>query len=71
MCENARTSIRVSRQVAQKQIRNDTKKGIVGNDEGHKEMKKVRVAVIRPDRSCINTGCSIMLQLSIQYAGHY
>lgn len=41
VCENARISIRTARQIAQKQIRNDVRNGVVGKDEGNREMKKV------------------------------
>lgn len=41
ICENARISIRTARHLAQKQIRNDEKRKVIGVDEGKTEMKKI------------------------------
>lgn len=41
VCENARVSIRSARHTAQKQIKDDTKRKVVGTSEAQQEMKKV------------------------------
>ena len=44
LCENARVAIRTARHTAQKQIKSDEKRKIVGTAEGAKDLKKVRFA---------------------------
>lgn len=41
VCENARISIRTARHHAQKQIRSDEKRRVIGKDEGMLEMKRM------------------------------
>jgi ribosome recycling factor len=43
LCENARVAVRTARHTAQKQIKSDEKRKIVGTAEGAKDLKKVRL----------------------------